>query len=310
MRKEIEELNSVKTEYYSFKDDIEIQIDNYHREIELNKSMLEMLNKEMQILNSEKSQLEKRFISNRWSSQTPVIIEEEESELAEEERLDQLQMIQDHQINGVEEWHINTSSQTETDKQRNKQNNDKDVAFLQQQQKTADGILILNKQIEDMTFYIDEIKSELEVEKEKNCEYLDQIQFFKDEREANKCEPLSHDNFESFQNSLILLRDQVIKNEKFEPIDCFVKSANGERMEHLNDLIFEIIETLKQKFNNHDETIKKETQRSQYLESQMEKVIKDFKQEIIELENNLKQKTELYDSLKTMVMKKIDLSLT
>ena len=54
-----------------------------------------------------------------------------------------------------------------------------------------DGILILNKQIEDMTFHIDELKSELEAECEKNNEYAAEIDIFKS-REKKSCGRFEH----------------------------------------------------------------------------------------------------------------------
>ena len=73
-----------------------------------------------------------------------------------------------------------------------------------------DGILILNKQIEDMTFHIDELKSELEAECEKNNEYAAEIDIFKS-REKNRVDDLSVENErlnKELIDALFLVKDQ------------------------------------------------------------------------------------------------------
>lgn len=86
MNSEIAQLNSSLKEYEKFKLDLEPQLDTARREIELNKSMLDMLNNEINHLNTEKLQLEKKLISTRRNTTPSVIVEEDEEDLEEEER--------------------------------------------------------------------------------------------------------------------------------------------------------------------------------------------------------------------------------
>ena len=53
-------LSNELEDYKSFKIELEPQLENAHQEIAMNKSMLEMLNNEIKLLNSEKLQLEKK----------------------------------------------------------------------------------------------------------------------------------------------------------------------------------------------------------------------------------------------------------
>lgn len=73
-------------ELEKFKMDIEPQLETARREIELNKSMLDMLNNEINHLNTEKLQLEKKLINARRNTTPSVIVEEDEEDLEEEER--------------------------------------------------------------------------------------------------------------------------------------------------------------------------------------------------------------------------------
>lgn len=71
--------------------ELEPQMEKARQEIELNKSMLNMLNNEISHLNGEKLQLEKKLISARRNSTPSVIVEEDEEDLEEEERNNDMQ---------------------------------------------------------------------------------------------------------------------------------------------------------------------------------------------------------------------------
>lgn len=80
-------LRAHANELERFRADMEPQLETARREIELNKSMLDMLNNEIGHLNAEKLQLEKKLISARRNTTPSVIVEEDEEDLIEEERL-------------------------------------------------------------------------------------------------------------------------------------------------------------------------------------------------------------------------------
>jgi len=86
MNSEISELKSNLTQLEKFRHELEPQLETARREIELNKSMLDMLNNEISHLNTEKIQLEKKLISARRNTTPSVIVEEEEEDLIEEEQ--------------------------------------------------------------------------------------------------------------------------------------------------------------------------------------------------------------------------------
>lgn len=88
MTQEIEKSKSVAEEYEQFKLEICPQLENARQEIELNKSMLDILNNEIQMLNSDKMGLEKRLFSTRRNVTPSIIVEEDEEDLEEEKRND------------------------------------------------------------------------------------------------------------------------------------------------------------------------------------------------------------------------------
>jgi GRIP and coiled-coil domain-containing protein 2 len=116
--------------------DRNIEIDNLKREIELNKSILEMLNNEIKILNKDGG-----------NHRADRIIEEED------------------------------------------ENDEKTVADY-------------SKEIEEMTFYIDELKSELEAEHEKSADYYNEILSYKKQIE----------DFEDQYNNIIKEKENIFIN--------------------------------------------------------------------------------------------------
>ena len=300
-------------ELEAFKSDLQPQLDSARREIELNKSMLDMLNNEIQLLNSEKLDLEKRLLTTRRNNTPSVIIEEDEAELEEQHHdedddgnQDQggkrmmidaggaksssssssprvhrsgrkrhrrkangaalERILENEEENGEEQSEPSDEDTTSgsdhsredksdlaspsasasalTDKSNDIYNHDYthhsddhihinnssnfvdnnyDIDLLHSsshQMMTADGILILNKQIEDMTFYVDELKSELEAEREKSNEYQSEIRALQqrlertDEQEEVVTSSLKVEN-ERLQKELVdaLLRIKEIESQ-------------------------------------------------------------------------------------------------
>lgn len=311
----------------AFQSELQPQLDNAKREIELNKSMLDMLNNEIQMLNSEKLDLEKRLLTTRRNQTPSVIIEEDEAELEEEEKqmmmadpkprsggrrkrhrrkangaaLERIVENEEEEIereNGEEQSepsddgeetsgsdHSREDKTDETTKSNSIFNdythdsedhmhinsnfihNNYDIELLHKRQMnnqmTADGILILNKQIEDMTFYVDELKSELEAEREKSNEYQNEIRTLQqrlehaDEQEAVLTSSIKAEN-ERLQKELVdaLLRlkesetrtessapsinEQTVDSNTSNPIDKFDKS----KFERLLSIIKEDLLTI------------------------------------------------------------------
>lgn len=83
---EISGLKSQASELERFRNEMEPQLNTARREIELNKSILDMLNNEIGHLSSEKCQLEKKLLNARRNTTPSVIVEEDEEDLIEEER--------------------------------------------------------------------------------------------------------------------------------------------------------------------------------------------------------------------------------
>ncbi len=124
---------TLESEYEIHKADQNLLIEKYEHEIELNKSLLDLLNNETKLLTNEKSQLEQQ-ISNLINKLRPNLNERTSSRDHDDEDTDNNQAC------------------------------------------NTDEIMQLNQQIEDLTFYIDELKSDLETEKEKNAESFSEIQ--------------------------------------------------------------------------------------------------------------------------------------
>lgn len=184
-----------------------------------------MLNNEIQMLNSEKLQLEKRLYVKRRSQPPPsVIIEEEEEDLEEEERNDQIHHNTYHHNDLACSVHkLNPIEEEEHNQQLNSDLNF--INNLTSNQITPNGILILNKQVEDLTFYIDELKSELEAEREKNNEYLNEIKEYRKQIEEFE------EQHEFNSNELRLENDRLQK----ECVDALLRVSEKEKQ--IADLI-------------------------------------------------------------------------
>ena len=314
-----QEINSLKEnikEHEDFRSNLVPQLENARKEIELNKSMLIMLNNEINVINQEKNQLEKRLLNNRRLKTPSVIIEEEEEDLEEEQH-------------NIDDQNL--------DKEINRIDNDKDVEFIMKNSKDTDGIIILNKQIEEMTFYIDELKSELEAEREKNVEISNELIKNRNELENLKtnltvpnCNDVNQNSkFENGEDSSINIADDINKddstqispnqliNNKSEDdvnemlhiklktvlkilIDELIDNENYESSlkslknvyynDELNNLYDELVEKYRLSIEKRENISKSKSDRLSYIETQMEKVIKDYKIEIEDFQNQINSK--------------------
>jgi hypothetical protein len=322
-------LSIVSNEYDSFRNELQPQLENARREIELNKSMLDMLNNEIQMLNSEKLQLEKRLFITRRQMPPSVIIEEDEEDLEEEERTNNQQQQQPCQVQ-----RLNSIKEEE-----DLYNHNNDIQFLNNNNinhLNSDGILILNKHVEDLTFYVDELKSELEAEREKNNEYFNDIKEYRKQIEDFE------EQHEFNMNELRLENDRLQKEcvdallnvtEKEKQIALLISTQNNSKEEELvtvdnnnnnkleiftNILINEIIDKQNYDYDfrlnslNENELNKinilmsklKTTDngaRVKLFEEQMERIIKDFKEEIHLLEIKVNEKENEFNNLKQQV---------
>ena len=313
-------------EYESFRAEQEPLLENARREIELNKSILDMLNNEIQMLNSEKLKLEKRLFITRRNTPPSVIIEEDEDDLEEERNQHHVQPCQVHKLNPIQE------------EEQIQLNND--VAYIKHIETNninSDGILILNKQIEDLTFYVDELKSELEAERERNNEYLNeikenrkQIEEFEEQHEFNSNElRLENDRLQKecvdallrvsekekqITDLICSSQQQNVSTDEPSPqtssnrIDKFLTIFISEILEKQNyDFEFKTFDSFDQneleQINDMITKLKstENCNRIKSFEAQMERIIKDFKEEISSLEIKLTDKQTEFTNYKQQV---------
>ena len=336
---EVDKLNSELKENATFRIELEPKLENANREIELNKSMLNMLNNEIQMLNSDKLLLEKKLLNTRRNTTPSIIVEEDEEDLEEEKRSDAVE--QSHTLDVIHEEE-NIQENVEA-----KKNHDRDVEFIRQKTSAishTDGILILNKQIEDMTFYIDELKSELEAEREKNNEYANEVSCFErekasisgelnaenerlnkelidalfkvkeqektikefelSEKERHIAPPTAHTT--AVSKYLALLKEELVQKENFDILGMLKSVDIDGFTEDLNMLFSEFIDTFKFCLQQRDKQLIEESEKVKYTEAQLEKIIKEFKQENEGLEIRLNDKIHDFNILKTQVSCFID----
>jgi len=330
---EIEKLNLELKENAMFRVELEPKLENANREIELNKSLLNMLNNEIQLLNSDKIQLEKKLLHSRRNSTPCVIVEEDEEDLEEEKRNDQLNEVNDssNTNNNSSNNKLNVIHEEECDHEDLKREHDRDVEFIHEKKfntSNTDGILILNKQIEDMTFYIDELKSELEAEREKNNEYANEIEECRGKManfdkqngslsvESNEeiqrlnselmdalfklkektVEPTEEATDEKLTKCLTILKEELVEKENFNVLNMLINiDSSNERN------FCELVEKFKLNMQQRDKRLSEEIEKVKYTEAQLEKIIKEFKQENESIEIRLNDKIHEHTSLKTQV---------
>lgn len=142
-----------------------------------------------------------------------------------------------------------------------------------------------------MTFYVDELKSELEAERERNNEFVTEIAALRQELEQLKQTTRTSD-------------EETSKSEKTETKKKDDTKRLGELLSMLlldsneNGRVAEseeaMVESVRAKLN---EMRSKET----YMESQMEKIIADYKREMGQLEVKITERDTQVDTLKSQV---------
>jgi len=292
---EVDELKKSIKQHEKFKEDMQTSMENAQREITLNKSMLEMLNNEIQMLSSEKLQLEKKLITMRRNTTPSIIVEEDEDDLKEEEN-----GISDL-VNGTQFEAVQTEPEDmngERHENMRKSYDDKDVALL----KDYSNLESLNKQLEEMTFYIDELKSELEAEREKSHEYLSELEALRfnfDKQEFTKTVQNCAENISSTTLNLFLknvLKNLTTDNVSFDLNE--IQNLNEEEKQMINEFSNRVEEAKR----NQQLLLNEQTQKVKYLEEQMEKVIKNFKSEMEQLESQLQAKSAEFKENKQQVL--------
>lgn len=284
---------------------MQTSMENAQREISLNKSMLEMLNNEIQLLSSEKLQLEKKLVTMRRNTTPSIIVEEDEEDLKEEENGNN-DLVTGAQLEGIQEEPEDMSG--ERHENIRKKFNDNDLAFLKDQS----NLDSLNKQIEEMTFYIDELKSELEAEREKSHEYLNELQALRlnsgkqeNAYETNKTNEKWDENTPSTSSNLLRMAlEKIAKNLNVDDVafdSNEIQKLNAEEKQILNELSDRLNEAKKKQ----QILLKEESEKVKYLEGQMEKVIKNFKSEMDQLESQLQAKSAELTENKQQVLESI-----
>ena len=235
------------------------------QEIDANKTELELLNNELKIVSTEKSYLEKKLLSLRRNNATPVIPEENEEEETEQSEND---------------------SQETTSKTKDNERN-------------LEKLTSLTKQIEELSFFVDELKSELEAEKEKNLELKMELDSKQSQiRESVNNIPVTPN--ENNQSALIelsnQLRDELIIKENFGFYD-----DNKLTDISLKKALQELSSSMQASIHKREMKINQEKEKSSYIESQLEKLMKEFRAQSNELEISLRNKSEELENYKIQV---------
>lgn len=172
-----------------------------------------------------------------------------------------------------------------------------------------------------MTFYVDELKSELEAERERNNEYSNEIRALKKELDELKQQPpqnkesneINHipKTTETESNNKIEENNQEVNGEHVSSVLGKLKELfeNGWDKEELfndqngfGDSFREVSAVFRQKFNSYEKKLAEMKTKESYMEKQMEKIISDFKKEISDLESKLGEKENELNTLKTQVL--------
>ena len=93
------------------------------------------------------------------------------------------------------------------------------------------------------------------------------------------------------------MKDELVERENFDILDM----DNFER-ENFSALFGELCEKLKIKFEQRDKRLDEESEKVRYTETQLEKIIKEFKLENESLEIRLNDKIHEHNSLKSQVI--------
>jgi hypothetical protein len=288
---EVKDLKSSVEEYAKFKFELQPQLETAKREIEINKSMLNMLNNEIQCLNTEKEELEKKIYNPKRIKTPCVAIQEEDEELESNNGNDNTNC----KIEAVEDYLI-----TEVDSYSGKlvtKCNEMDTLQVDQ---NIQNIVNLKKQIEEMTFYIDELKSDLEAEREKNSEYTskththcdqqDKLELNKSIDDSKASNSLINNSLEEFENVLNYYRKLNDQGDVKDWLENNSQKSSSNIIIEVNSVVMKII-------HKYETELKKEVEQKKYIENQIEKLILNFKQEISGLEARLEEKINENDKV-------------
>lgn len=295
----IEELDKQIVEYETYKSELEPQLETARHEIEMNKSMLNMLNNEIQCLNSEKLELEKKLLRKRGGRTPCVVIHEESEEESKEE------------LSHHEETPESSGGRLETIEEDVGSNDDTSysgqIIVDEKQIDRDEKTLSLSKQIEELTFYIDELKSDLEAEREKNNEHVNEIEQLKSQQSqpVTTIPPSSNDEA-ALLAYYTKLKTEFIDSDRLDGLrEYLTREQTSQLIQQVNGVIVTLVHNYDQKVDKSSSELKDKTERIGYFEKQLEKVIQNYKEEMSQLEAKLKEKTSELDEFKTQSESKL-----
>jgi chromosome segregation ATPase len=270
-----------------------------------------MLNNEIQCLNTEKEELEKKLSSvSSKRIKTPCVAIQEE----DEEEPDSMPATynesdnNNHRLETIEEYTPNIDS-SYSGKLITKESEMNELFDFNEKIQT------LQKQVEEMTFYADELKSDLEAEREKNNEFLSEID---DSRKRIESLEQEKKSYEKEQNAEIANSDNGSSQQNDEEItrycrefeqrknlnsikELLTQHSENDLIKRINNTVSLIIQQFEVDIQSKEASLKDETEKKKHFESQLEKVIANFKEEIETLESRLKEKKNELEEFKTQV---------
>ncbi len=281
----------------------------------MNKSMLNMLNNEIQCLHTEKEELEKKLLNpSSKRAKTPcVAIQEEDEEEEANNATSSLNNESDggnHRLETIEEYTPNYEAESSSSPYSGKLIT-KD-SELNELINFNEKIQRLQKQVEEMTFYADELKSDLEAEREKNNECSNEIDSYRKQLESvevktttaekDSTAPSSNMDCESSRSNsseeILKYHKELSQKNDFKSIKQFLEEhSESDVIKEMNAVISKITDLFEADIKTKEASLREETEQKKYFESQLEKVIANFKEEIDSLEAQLKEKTKEFDDL-------------
>lgn len=159
-----------------------------------------------------------------------------------------------------------------------------------------------------MTFYVDELKSELEAEKERCNEYSAEIKALT--RQVNDLKllaqnghsqnPSDNENGENGNSAEYSDKKSLNKlRELFE--NGWEKEVRGSEENDWDDSFKEVFELFRQRFLAYEKNLGEMRTKENYMETQMEKIIADFKKEVNQMEFKLQEKENELNNMKLQV---------
>jgi hypothetical protein len=270
----------------------------------MNKSILNMLNNEIECLNNEKLDLEKK-LNSKLDLQTQCIIIEDSSDYDEENS-------NKHSSSRLLET-IEECSNSESESYSGKMPANRDETSKVVENKSEDQnalpdcddvhnntILDLEKQIEEMSFRIDELNSELESEREKSKKLRNSQNDL-----SKSSETVADKNVNIFIDYLKKFKFQYLTDLNFESMlnrGAQSYTENNEIFKEFDELMIDFVRKYQLLLQEKDSCIKEKQERVDYFEKQLEKLIQNFKEENQALELKLNEKNFSYEELKNQVI--------